>query len=538
MKNKKVQAIFSLLLVGAMLAGCGNAEVKESSSAGKSEVEGEEVGYTLPIGNGTTDSISMACYEGWYAAVTLNDNLPSWQAIEEQTGVKIEWEAIADYDTVMQPRIASGQDLPDIFVTTPSWGNSGVYELAQDGVIKCLDDLIPKYAPNVQKVLDEDPELKAYLTAPDGHIYTLCDTPKYVNDYVVQSALMIRQDWLDTLGLDMPVTMDDWYKVLTAFKNDDPNGNGIQDEIPLSGTNAYSQAKLAFATAYDYPQQCPIWWYDDNGEVFSPYLTDAYKDFMAELSKWYAEGLIDAEINRTEADMMSLVATDTLGASMALNDYCRQNNATLAAAGSDGKYVLVDAPKGTGETEYLRRDPVWNHYGFPTTSDKTEMALKWFDYVWAGEGQIYVEWGIEGETWEWVDGERQYTDFILNNPDGLDPYNALRSYGSSNTVVSRTPIDAYLALNVTNKDSQAWVADKKMIEPFPQVMPLPEEQEIINMYQTDFTTYVEEGLAKFFTGVESFDGWDAFVEGANALHYEDIREVKQAQYDRFQEAMK
>ena len=65
-----------------------------------------------------------------------------------------------------------------------------------------------------------------------------------------------------------------------------------------------------------------------------------------------------------------------------------------------------------------------------------------------------------------------------------------------------------------------------------------EEQEIINMYQTDFTTYVEEGLAKFFTGVESFDGWDAFVEGANALHYEDIREVKQAQYDRYQEAMK
>ena len=47
--------------------------------------------------------------------MSINDNLEIWQAIEDRTGVKINWEASADYDTVMQPRIAAGSDLPGYF---------------------------------------------------------------------------------------------------------------------------------------------------------------------------------------------------------------------------------------------------------------------------------------------------------------------------------------------------------------------------------------------------------------------------------------
>ena len=61
-----------------------------------------------PFGNGET--LSFACLEGWYSAVTINDNLPSWQKIEENTGVKIAWEANSDYNTAMQPRVAAGQE--------------------------------------------------------------------------------------------------------------------------------------------------------------------------------------------------------------------------------------------------------------------------------------------------------------------------------------------------------------------------------------------------------------------------------------------
>ena len=48
--------------------------------------------------------------------------------------------------------------------------------------------------------------------------------------------LWIYQPWLDALGLEMPTTTDEFEQVLLAFKEQDPNGNGQADEIPLSTT--------------------------------------------------------------------------------------------------------------------------------------------------------------------------------------------------------------------------------------------------------------------------------------------------------------
>ena len=47
--------------------------------------------------------------------------------------------------------------------------------------------------------------------------------------------IWINQTWLDNLGLDVPTTTEELYTVLKAFKENDPNGNGIQDEYPLVG---------------------------------------------------------------------------------------------------------------------------------------------------------------------------------------------------------------------------------------------------------------------------------------------------------------
>lgn len=152
------------------------------------------------------------------------------------------------------------------------------------------------------------------MTAPDGHIYTIADTPKYVNDMVVANALFIRQDWLDTLGLEQPETIEDWYEVLTAFKNEDPNGNGIQDEIPLSGIDLASGLFSYLLSAYDLPAGVGPWWYDENGEVFCVYTTEEYKNFVTEMNRWYAEGLIDMELTRDEANFQALCATNTVGA--------------------------------------------------------------------------------------------------------------------------------------------------------------------------------------------------------------------------------
>jgi len=175
------------------------------------------------------NSLTVALLEGWYPAVSINDNLRVWQEIEKKTGIHVNFQAFADYDIAMQPVIASGSQLPDIMLIPPAWGSTGVYQLGQDGVFRQLDDLIAKYAPNIQKFLKDTPAIIGYITAPDGKIYSVCDVDLFNNDYAM-STFFLRKDWMDKLGLKEPVTIDDWHSVLTAFRDRDPNGNGKKDE--------------------------------------------------------------------------------------------------------------------------------------------------------------------------------------------------------------------------------------------------------------------------------------------------------------------
>ena len=83
---------------------------------------GTIVAFAEPFGEGQT--LSLSCPEGWYSAVTLNDNLPVWQEIEKATGVHIAWDANADYDAAMQPRVAAAQQLSDIMLVPPAWNST------------------------------------------------------------------------------------------------------------------------------------------------------------------------------------------------------------------------------------------------------------------------------------------------------------------------------------------------------------------------------------------------------------------------------
>ena len=98
------------------------------------------------------------------------------KAFADAAGVEIEWEQYrADFLEKKAVVLASG-DVPDIFI-------SGWFETITDedfvtfkGLYQPLDDLIPEYAPNVQKMFEEKPELKYLSIAADGNIYAL---PKY-----------------------------------------------------------------------------------------------------------------------------------------------------------------------------------------------------------------------------------------------------------------------------------------------------------------------------------------------------------------------
>jgi putative aldouronate transport system substrate-binding protein len=519
--GKKMKKIF-LIVFGVVVIGL-------PLSAG-----GRRAGTTSGAQAG--NSLTVACLEGWYSAVSINDNLPMWQEIEKRTGIHINWQASSDYDTAMQPVIASGSRLPDIMLIPPSWGNSGVYKLGLDGVILQLDDLIAKSAPDIQKLFRDNPALKAAVTAPNGKVYSICDAPMFVNSMVAQNALFIRQDWLDKLGLKVPATIDEWYTVLKAFKDRDPNGNGQRDEIPFGCMNVL-QNSMAWGSAFGLPVGDTEWWYDKSGKVFYVYTSPQYREFLRIMNQWYKEGLLDQELTRQEANFQSLTATNVVGSFVHLSERVPQYNSFVVGGGVSGvNHVLVAPPRSPDGSNpvILKRDPTWNHYGITKDCKDPELAMRWINFVYGSdEGVTLNEWGIEGLSYRVVNGKKQFTDFVLKNPNGLDPYNALRSLGASDTILVRTPAEAYVALNA---GSPALPFGEKLlsyrVEPFPAIMLSEEHQSIVDRIQPDVSTYSNETRLKFLIGEIPLTEWDNYVRTINSMGLEQLREVRQWQYDR------
>lgn len=199
--------------------------------------------------------------------------------------------------------LASG-DLPDVFFGDNALKDNDI--ATNLDMFIPLEDYVEKYCPNIKAAWEAEPTMRQMVTNPDGHIYTLpgkkplrpkgCDTP------------FINKAWLDRLGLEMPTTVDEWYEVLKAFKEQDANGNGDpNDEIPLTGS--------AKTNLFDWIRYINPWGLTDSlqenylaldQETLKPVFIPAderYKEAVAFFHKLYAEGIMDQEFITQDGSM-------------------------------------------------------------------------------------------------------------------------------------------------------------------------------------------------------------------------------------------
>ena len=143
------------------------------------------------------------------------------QEIEEQANVEIEWEQIrADWETVKSTRFAAG-DIPDLLFNATVDSDYTKY----NGLFMDLTPYISEETtPNITAMFTEEPDTKVLATTLEGKIYGV---PKFQGKWPSTNTVMfINQTWLDNLGLEVPTTYTEFKEVLTAFKEQDANGNG------------------------------------------------------------------------------------------------------------------------------------------------------------------------------------------------------------------------------------------------------------------------------------------------------------------------
>lgn len=550
---KMLIVMFCVVICSSLFIGCSNkggnqnetntpltetATNPSTNTPDDSNTSGENSESGLLAEPGTA-TLSFGTSEMYPSPYNYSNNLPVYQEIEKRTGVTIKWEESPSdqYANAMNLRIASGaKNLPDIF-NIPSGANA--LDLGTSGIILPLEDLIEQHAPNMKKLFSEHPEVKSMMTSPEGHIYSIPVVllgTRAANPYVT----FLRQDWLDNLGLQQPETPDDFYKILKAFKEQDANGNGdVNDEIPFTlqlPTSRLLKLGEPWGIKSTYSQGFSV---DSNNKVQYDYIGPRMKELLVWLNKLYSEGLIDNEYTTNSAEVWNAkVNSNKIGSAIFFLANLPALDASLAKAGFEGaKHVGMLPLKGPYGDQILEvAGIVSGGYAISSATENAELAIKWLDYIWASEeGMTLMQYGIEGKSYVVENGEIKYTDYVLNNPDGLGAMQAVRYLGGYPSLPHITTLESALALNENNPDviQRAKEIEPYLVQSFPTVIATMEESEVLAGVMPDLQTYLEEMITKFIVGQENLDNFDQFVQQIKNIGIDKVLEVKQTQWDRY-----
>ena len=295
--KKLIALLLCLVLSASLFAGCGGSGTE--LGAGGKENGGNSAVQSL---DELPDDITLTI------GLPLNSNVDDYDTnaytlwLEEVTGYDLEFVVMqsnaTDYKAQLSTMLATGDELPDILYNI-NVGQAAYEEYGNDGYFQ---DLTPYYNDKeVSKVfwerMDElkalDPEYHDYvlrqITSEDGKMYCSARIEYSLIDTMAHQ-MYINQEWLTTLGLQMPTTKDELYNVLVAFRDRDPNGNGKKDEKPLIGGLEVVKWIINMHTYYAADDQYFLT--DDNNQLYLPEMTDAYREALIYIRKLINEGLM------------------------------------------------------------------------------------------------------------------------------------------------------------------------------------------------------------------------------------------------------
>ena len=548
-RTRPLALLMAAAILGSTLTACGGGS-DSGTNGSDSAVEGlaedmaltdapaEEI--TLPI---STDGLELSFFAMPEPVITSKmkgySEMTVHQTAEELTGVHINWreESYTDPKQKMNLMFSTG-DTEDIVWDAWKHASGGPKKLLDEGLIVSLNPYIEKYAPNLKKLLQETPGLLEQISTDDGRIFMF---PTIRLDPITRanSGFAIRKDWLDRAGLPVPETIDEWYTMLKTFQDMDMNGNGLKDECFVSmGFEKTSQSMDNFAVAYGLVAGTDL--YVKDGQVKYGAYEPEFKDFVAEMAKWYSEGLLDPEFSTQDSKQFDSKMVNDMGGAY-YGSLSGNMGKFITARSDDSEYDLVPAPMPkapdgkvhTGISGYGQMVP--HGASICSTNENIVETVKWLDWHYSEEGTALYNWGIEGQSYEVVDGKNQFTDLITNNPDGLSKDEADARYAGG--VLTQMPIvedpEVFLAsksLPQQKAASQLWCqADTSWL-----LSPLYFDSETTTEnanIMSEIKTYVAEQFNKYVMGIESMDTFDQFQQQLKNMGIETVLANYQASYD-------
>lgn len=523
---KKIACFLSFFLITCFFSNV------ECSAANNAEAEGNSSNVLLnePV------TLSYYCPLPSDTAGVINDlsETEIYKELEKRTNVHIAFiHPPADVQLEKFNLMMAAGDMPDIAELPWSRYPGMLDRAAEVGALLNLDSLIEKHAPNLNEILRENDEVRWQVTADDGHIYRFPGLSLIENS--VEYGPFIRGDLLKKLGLAVPETMDEWEMVLKMFRDHKVCSTPLSfDMTVLSNSRSFMGA---FGIAMEF-------FLEDGSVAYGP-IENSYKDFLATFNRWYTNGLIDREfpvLKDTQAN--NKIAGGEAGAFIGTAKDMGNALSALEAIDAGYELIAVKNPVLHRGDKLAMVSRAWevNPAGGAVISSRNRHpaeTVKWLDYAYGEAGHRLFNFGIEGKTYTMENGRPEFTDLILNNPDGLSIGQAMSRYLRTAPAAPGYRTDESTVAGYKyqeQKDAvELWSGnlDGRLGRLMPPVSLTREENVEISGIMKDVTTYTNEMFLKYVLGAESLDSFDKYVEKVRALGIDRATQIMQTALERY-----
>ena len=531
--TKILALVLAVVLAAGVLCGCGGSD--EAREKGK---------YTYWVSVNSATSQTVKSYE----------ELLMYQEMEKRTGIEVDFihpSAGSTGSEAFQILLTS-TDMPDM--VEYSWKSypGGADKAIENKVIIALNKYMKESAPNYYSYMEgekakENPLYRVQTITEGGNYYGFRNMN--IGTYRGFGGLIVRKDLIESWGLKVPVTIDDWTLVLKTAKE-----NGVNK--PLTGSSdlfAITGAEM-FNTAWKVGKD----FYLEGDKVkFGP-AQAGYKEYVKQMSEWFKEGYVDKDYLTNESNVVQ--GNMTNGSSIAMFGFVGGGIGKLlpAMADKDPNYDLAACPYPVlkeGETPIFQeiqaesREPsiaITYNCG-KDDEERYKEAMQFCDYLYSDEGIILKSFGVEGVTYKEVkneDGTTKY-EYLITTPEEQEKIGAhsVEAALYHYFIPANAPgfnqhpdyLDGFYPYDQQKDAIKVW--NEHIDEARKHIMPALSYTDEEATKSADINTRcrdkLDAAISRIITNEVSIDTYDAVVEEAIKNGYDELLSIHQAAYNRY-----
>ena len=552
MKKRHVSTALMGMGMTVLLAGCGSGSGSTSPQnlVDYSEVSAADREFDLEIpGFPLSEPISVSVM-GPNVGIMEWEDIPFWKAITEATNIHFTFTTPPQLDFTTNLNLAfASQNVSDV-IYGASLTPEVQIEQGAAGLLIPLQDLIAEHAPNITKILDEHPDIRNSITAPDGNIYSLPTINLGVKSLWPHGPLYYNGQWLEALNADVPTTLDDFTALMERFRDEMPGILGVDRVYPISATDKMEYLRNWIISFWGMTaREIEV---VDGVVRYNP-TTDNYRAYIEWMNMAFNNGLLHPEIFTLANDQQ-----DALG---------KQN--MIGVFQTWHSHWFLDTPEEQGmhnpmlraiSSAYspngvLPRSPGFQVGGLSITRDaqNPEAIMQLVDWFYTEEGAVFTDLGPEGHLWVWeehISGEPiRVFEPSVDPDDGYSRGRVTPAYGFPAPGI--LPEDAPVVYRYTDEplisdfeyflrqETEETMGQYGKVA-MPPLMLTAEEANSVSLIMADLIIELNMQEASFVTGIKEIndDTWAELQNTLKNIGVEKLVDVYQTAYDRWASASK